>query len=45
MCVSHIVPNWVTDDDGREWQVRVWKDIAAELEKACPGCLDVISNE
>ncbi|EHK50460.1 hypothetical protein TRIATDRAFT_211944 [Trichoderma atroviride IMI 206040] len=42
---DHIVPDWVTDDDGREWQVRVWEDIAAELEKACPGCLDVISNE
>ncbi|PTB39359.1 hypothetical protein M441DRAFT_70493 [Trichoderma asperellum CBS 433.97] len=28
-----------------EWQVRVWEDVSATLEKACPGCLDVMSNE
>ncbi|UKZ92914.1 uncharacterized protein TrAFT101_007846 [Trichoderma asperellum] len=42
---DNIVPSWVTDDEGREWQVRVWEDVSATLEKACPGCLDVMSNE
>ncbi|KAL7924370.1 hypothetical protein ACQKWADRAFT_286557 [Trichoderma austrokoningii] len=41
---DHIVPEWVTDEDGREWQIRVWEKVAAALENACPGCLDVMGQ-
>ncbi|KAM0249514.1 hypothetical protein ACHAQJ_009020 [Trichoderma viride] len=42
---DHIVPDWVTNDDGKRWQIKAWEDVAATLEKAYPGCLDVLSNE
>ncbi|ETS76763.1 hypothetical protein PFICI_12150 [Pestalotiopsis fici W106-1] len=33
------VPDWITDAKGRKTQQRVWDDIAQELEKIEPGCI------
>lgn len=33
------VPSWVTDDEGKAVQKRAWDDIAKELERIEPGCV------
>lgn len=38
----HIVPSWVTDEDGKKSQKLVWELIANELESIEPGCVDKI---
>ncbi|KAI1383975.1 putative short-chain dehydrogenase/reductase family protein [Hypoxylon trugodes] len=37
---EHQVPEWVKGEEGRKLGERIWNDIAVELEKIEPGCLD-----
>ncbi|KAK5988472.1 Short chain dehydrogenase FGM9 [Cladobotryum mycophilum] len=41
---EHLVPEWVTDDDGKKWQIRVWEQVSEILQKEQPGCLDGLSK-
>jgi hypothetical protein len=33
------VPSWVTDEEGKQAQKRIWDDIANELESIERGCV------
>ncbi|KAH8653628.1 hypothetical protein BX600DRAFT_489307 [Xylariales sp. PMI_506] len=34
------VPEWVTDDEGKALQKKIWEDIAKELDIIVPGCVE-----
>ncbi|KAF7556515.1 hypothetical protein G7Z17_g1377 [Cylindrodendrum hubeiense] len=34
------VPSWAIDEEGKQDQKRIWDDIAKELEKVAPGCVE-----
>jgi hypothetical protein len=36
------VPSWVTDEEGKQAQKRVWDDIANELDSIEPDCVKKI---
>ncbi|KAI9148326.1 Short chain dehydrogenase FGM9 [Paramyrothecium foliicola] len=33
------IPDWVTDENGKDWQKKVWDQLFNELERIQPGCL------
>ncbi|KAK7756874.1 putative secondary metabolism biosynthetic enzyme [Diatrype stigma] len=37
---SHEVPDWIGGPEGEKTQDKLWDEIAQELEKAAPGCLE-----
>ncbi|KIX04845.1 uncharacterized protein Z518_05716 [Rhinocladiella mackenziei CBS 650.93] len=36
------VPEWVTNEEGKQAQKRVWDDIAKELDSLMPGCVKIL---
>ena len=34
-----LVPEWVSNEEGRVWSKRVWEEVAAEFERVRPGCV------
>ncbi|GJN80060.1 hypothetical protein PLIIFM63780_003584 [Purpureocillium lilacinum] len=34
-----LVPEWFTNEDGRDWQVRIWSEVAKVLDRVQPGCV------
>ncbi|KAK6611509.1 short-chain dehydrogenase [Botrytis cinerea] len=42
---ENVIPNWVTDMDGKKSQKIVWDVIARELETIEPGCVEKIFKE
>ncbi|PYH78604.1 NAD(P)-binding protein [Aspergillus uvarum CBS 121591] len=39
------VPNWVTDDEGKAMQKRMWDAVAEVLESVEPGCVDAMLKQ
>ena len=39
------MPSWITDEEGKVSQKRVWEVIAKELESIEPGCVKKILEE
>ncbi|KAB8263144.1 NAD(P)-binding protein [Aspergillus pseudonomiae] len=41
---ENLVPQWVTNEEGRKWQRESWEVIANELESVRPGCVQEMLN-
>lgn len=40
--IRNVVPSWITDEESKQAQKRVWDGIAKELERVEPGCVERI---
>ncbi|KAM0541611.1 hypothetical protein ACHAPJ_013158 [Fusarium lateritium] len=39
---KHWVPEWISNSEGEEWAATIWDEVALQLERTQPGCVNKV---